>query len=98
MWDALAQAGVEIYDHTGEVVPDGGDYGLKVLARQPTPGVRREIVLETIRPSIRYQKRTIQMGEVVVAKPDTPSGADAVPDSSEEVDRASPEPREAPSP
>jgi len=37
MWDTLTQEGVDIHDHTGEVVPEGGVYGLKVLACQPTP-------------------------------------------------------------
>ncbi|MGA2032915.1 MAG: hypothetical protein ABSG68_11695 [Thermoguttaceae bacterium] len=70
MWDTLTQEGVDIHDHTGEIVPEGGVYGLKVLASQPTPGVGREMVLETIRPTIRYRKQTIQMGEVILAKPD----------------------------
>lgn len=72
MWDTLTQEGVDIHDHTGELVPEGGDYGLKVLAYQPMPGVGREIVLETIKPSIRYRNQTIQMGEVIVATPDNP--------------------------
>jgi hypothetical protein len=70
MWDTLIQEGVDIHDHTGEIVPEGGVYGLKVLACQPTPGVGRELVLETIRPTIRYRKQVIQMGEVILAKPD----------------------------
>ncbi len=91
MWDALNEAGVEIHDHTGEVVPEGGDYGLKVLACQPTAGVGREIVLETIKPTIRWQRQTIQIGEVILAKPEGLPDENAVPTSRGAVDTASQE-------
>ncbi len=90
MWDALNQAGVDIHDHTGEVVPEGGDYGLKILASQPTAGVGREMVLETIKPTIRWHRRTIQMGEVVLVRPDP--GTDESPTSISPGDRGMPMP------
>ena len=71
VWDALAEAGVEIRDHTGEPVPQGGIYALKVLAYQPTPSLEREQVIETIKPSIYQGAETLQMGEVIVGTPDT---------------------------
>jgi len=71
IWDALAEAGVEIRDHTGEPVPQGGIYALKVLAYQPTPSLEREQVIETIKPSIYQGTETLQMGEVIVGTPDT---------------------------
>jgi len=76
VWDALAQAGIEIRDHTGEPVPEGGIYALKVIAFQPTPGLARDRVLETIKPSIYANGEMIQMGEVIVGTPETP-GDDA---------------------
>ena len=70
-WDALTQAGVEIHDHTGETVPEGGIYALKTIAFQPTPGVSHEKVVETIKPTIYYKDQMIQMGEVIIATKET---------------------------
>lgn len=70
IWDSLNGQGVEICGHTGEVLPQGGVYGLKVLACQPTSGTNREHVLETIKPTIRLGGRIIQMGEVILAVPE----------------------------
>lgn len=72
IWDALTQAGVEIHDHTGESVPEGGIYALKTIAFQPTPGIAREKVIETIKPTVYYKDQMIQMGEVIVGTPETP--------------------------
>ena len=73
VWDALVKAGVEIRDHTGEPVPEGGIYALRVIAFQPTPGISREKVIETIRPTIYYEDQMIQMGQVIVGTPEIPS-------------------------
>ena len=62
--------GWEIKGHTGKDY----DYGmaLKVVTTQPTAGIHRERVIETIKPTI-YDKndknRIIQIGAVVVATP-----------------------------
>jgi hypothetical protein len=47
------------------------DTGLpvKVLTFQPTPDVQRDTVLEAIRPTIIWKDRLLQMGEVIVATP-----------------------------
>jgi hypothetical protein len=71
-WDALAQAGVQIRDHTGEPVPEGGIYALKTIAFQPTPGLSRETAIETIKPTIYYKDQMIQMGEVIIGTPEQP--------------------------
>lgn len=68
-WDVLIRAGVEIQDHTGEDVPEGGVYALRAIAYEPTSGLSREQVIETIKPSIYFNKRMIQMGEVVIGTP-----------------------------
>jgi len=70
IWDALAQADIQIRDHTGELVPEGGIFSLKVLAYQPKAGISHEEVQETIRPSIYYKDKMIQMGEVIISKPE----------------------------
>jgi len=66
--DTLGEMGIEVKDHTG----DAFDYGLplKLVTTQPTPGITKEKVIETIKPTVYCQKtRIIQMGEVVVATP-----------------------------
>jgi len=47
------------------------DTGLpvKVLTFQPTPDVQRDTVLEAVRPTIIWKDRLLQMGEVIVATP-----------------------------
>lgn len=63
----LEDLGIEIKDHTDEPF----DYGLplKVVTTQPTPGLLKETVVETLRPTIYWKKSIIQMGEVVIATP-----------------------------
>jgi hypothetical protein len=65
--ESFEEIGLEIKDHTG----DAFDYGLplKVVTTQPTQGIIKESVTETIKPTIYWQKQIIQMGEVVIATP-----------------------------
>ena len=65
--ESLHEMGLEVKDHTG----DAFDYGLplKVVTTQPTQGITRENVIETIKPTIYWQQQIIQMGEVVIATP-----------------------------
>jgi hypothetical protein len=67
MFTSFQELGVEIKDHTGEIF----DYGLplKVVTTQPTPGITKERVIETLKPTIYWQEHIIQMGEVVIATP-----------------------------
>lgn len=69
VWDALASAKVETRDHTSEKYVPG--MALKVIAFQPTPHVQAERITETIKPSVFYKDTLIQVGEVIVATPDT---------------------------
>jgi len=63
----LESFGVRVKDHTGEAY----DYGqaLKVVAAQPQDGIEREVVTETIRPTVYWREHIIQRGEVVIATP-----------------------------
>jgi hypothetical protein len=79
VWDTLHDAGVTIQDHTH--TPYDPHLALKVLTYEPTPGVTREQVLETIKPSVYYHQRCIQMGEIIVAIPPEPPAAEAPADS-----------------
>ena len=65
--DVLAQSGLEIQDHTGAAYDPG--LSLKVIAFQAVPGIGRETVTETLRPSIYWCGERIQMGEVLVGTP-----------------------------
>jgi len=68
MSDRLAEAGVSVQDHDGITFDTG--LMLKVLAYEPRPGIDREIVVETVRPSVYRAGRCIQMGEVIVGFPE----------------------------
>lgn len=67
-WTALGEAGVQIIDHTGEPFHHG--LALTVIAFQPTKGLTREEVVETIRPTIYFGPTLLQMGEVIVGTPE----------------------------
>jgi len=80
VWDALVQAGTKIQDHTDK--PFDAGLSLKVIAYQPMPGLARERVIETIKPSIYFKDKMIQMGEVIVGEPqkdETPPGNSGLP-------------------
>jgi hypothetical protein len=66
----LREIGFEVKDHTGDTF----DYGqsLKVITTQPTQGITRETVIETIKPTIYWQQQLVQTGEVVIATPAAP--------------------------
>ena len=70
VWDTLGQAGVEIRDHADEPVPEYGSLALEVLAYQPTPGLSRDKVIDTIKPSIYVDGHLLQMGQVIVGTPE----------------------------
>lgn len=68
IWKVLVDdLGLEIKGHTGDFF----DYGLplKVVTTQPTADITKERVVETIKPTIRWRNKRIQMGEVVIATP-----------------------------
>jgi len=67
VWDDLMNVGVEIHDHTGIAYDTG--LSLKVVAFQPAEGLKKETVLETIKPTIYFRGKQIQMGAVVVGRP-----------------------------
>ena len=68
--DKLKSMGFEIKDRVGEQF----DYGLpeNVVATKPQPGLAHETVIETLMPTIYFQNKTIQRGEIVIATPETP--------------------------
>ena len=73
VWDVLIQGGLEIIDHTNQNYDTG--MSLRVLAFQPTPGLARERIVETVKPTVYFQGQPLQIGEVFVATPPEASPA-----------------------
>jgi len=69
IFDALKQIGIEHVDPVGRSYDSG--MALKVVTFEPTPGLSKEEIKETIKPSVTWQGRLIQMGEVIVGTPPT---------------------------
>lgn len=67
IFDALKQMGVEYTDPVGRAYDSG--MALKVVTFESTPGLSKEEIKETIKPSVSWQGRLIQMGEVIVGTP-----------------------------
>lgn len=67
--DLLASAGVEIVDHTGQTTPTTGAFQQRVLALERVASLTCETVIETVKPTVRYKGRLIQVGEVILGAP-----------------------------
>lgn len=66
VFEALRDHDIEILDHTGEKYDAG--MTLKVLQFEPQDGIKDEVIVETVKPSVRL-KGVFVPGEVVVATP-----------------------------
>ena len=66
---SLAEVGIVIRDHTGDVYDEGQP--MKVVASKPTPGLDRKRVSETLLPSIFWNNRLVQNGEIEISTPAT---------------------------
>jgi hypothetical protein len=67
IFDALKDMGVEHTDPVGRTYDSG--MALKVVTFEPTPGLSKEEIKETIKPTVTWQGRLLQMGEVIVGTP-----------------------------
>jgi hypothetical protein len=65
--DVLKQMGLTINDWVNQ--PYDAGLPVKVLTFQPSPGVSRDTILETVRPTVMWKDRLVQLGEVVVGTP-----------------------------
>jgi len=63
----LAEAGIVIRDHTGDAYDEGQP--MKVVASKPTPGQDKKRVSETLLPSIFWNNRLVQNGEIEITTP-----------------------------
>lgn len=66
--ETLERVGVKLRDREGEAY----DYGLpeRVVGAEKRPGLEREMVAETIRPSLFFRDQIIKPGEIIIAVPE----------------------------
>jgi hypothetical protein len=67
IFEAFNGMGIEIRDRTNETY----DYGLPdtIVSSAPRAGLSKELIVETIRPTIYWQNQIVQAGEIVIATP-----------------------------
>lgn len=65
--ESLKSIGIQVEDKTGALYDAGMD--LSVISFEPTPGLIKEEIKETIKPTIYFNNRSIQKGEVIVGIP-----------------------------
>ena len=65
--ESLGDIGVETIDETGRAYDSG--MALKVIGFEETAGLFREVIKETVKPTVRRQGRRVQMGEIIVGTP-----------------------------
>ena len=70
---ALARAGVEARDHDGMLFSDHGSDALDPIAFQPTAGLDRQRVIQTVEPTIFVRGQWARMGKVIVGVPENES-------------------------
>ncbi len=69
--EAFTAMGVRLSDWLDQ--PYDAGLPVKVISFQPTPDVARDTVIEAVRPAVFWQDRLLQVGEVIVGIPPTPS-------------------------
>lgn len=67
IFEALKQIDMDIVDPTGQTYDSG--MALKVVSFERTPGLSREEITETIKPTVKWRGGLIQMAEVIVGTP-----------------------------
>lgn len=67
IYQNLGEFGIVIHDHTGAAYDES--QSLNVLEVIPTPGLDKTLITETVLPSIYWNDRLIQNGEVKIATP-----------------------------
>ncbi len=65
---ALSEFGVEIKDHDRQKYDDG--LGVTVVTSEVRPDLNRREIIETLKPTVRFKDRFLQIGEVVVGIPE----------------------------
>lgn len=74
--DALSQRGFEIKDHTGQDYVTG--MVLRVIAADPVPELTKKQIIETLKPTIYYKEKIVQMGDVIIGVPEENQTSDLI--------------------
>lgn len=83
-WDALTQSGIEIKDHNNQEYHPG--MALRVITSQPVASLTRQQIIETLKPTIYYKDKILQMGEVIVGVPEG-TGASGITENTTQDER-----------
>lgn len=67
LFRALDEAGIQVVDKTGKPYDEGMPE--KVISFEQTPGLAREEIIDTVRPTIRWRERPLCNGEIIVGLP-----------------------------
>jgi hypothetical protein len=67
LFRGLQQAGIRVVDTVGKIYDSG--MPLKVLNFEPVPGLQREEIIETVRPTILWKEQLLRAGEIIVGTP-----------------------------
>ncbi len=67
LFRALDDAGIAVVDKTGKPYDEGMPE--KVISFEQTPGLAREEIIDTVRPTIRWKERPLCNGEIIVGLP-----------------------------
>lgn len=67
LFRALDDAGIQVIDKTGKPYDNG--MSEKVISFEQTPGLAKEEIVNTVRPSIRWKERLLHHGEIIVGIP-----------------------------
>ena len=67
LWNSLSELGLQIEDHTGNVVDPELLQSVEFFAWEPKQATLREAVIETVRPTVYLNGKRILKGLVVVA-------------------------------
>lgn len=82
--DTLGASGLRAVDHTGQRYDPG--MSLTIIACEERPDLEQERVIETLRPTVVFDGRRIQIGEVILAIPPTRSEPEPTSDESSDHD------------
>ncbi len=90
LFRALTEADIQVVDKTGKPYDNG--MSEKVINFEQTPGLSKDEIIETIRPTIRWKEQILYHGEIIVGIPvvktEPEESADGVEQSTRPEDNA----------
>ncbi|MEN6427954.1 MAG: hypothetical protein ABFE13_21585 [Phycisphaerales bacterium] len=74
LFRALDDAGIQVIDKAGKPYDNGMPE--KVISFEQTPGLAKEEIIDTVRPTIRWRERPLCNGEIIVGLPAVATAAE----------------------